>query len=143
MRGSLKIAIGTTVACGLTAVALPVQAATAAPASRPVVAMVPVTRAAAEPNSNIRLKSGVVTFRPDSLSTTWSGPTQKKTCTTNRQRITITNQLTKSERITYLGSVIGKLPPGQSGGICFWGTNSEQFVFGLKNSSSQLTVSVA
>jgi hypothetical protein len=143
MRGSLKIAIGTTVACGLSAVVLPAQAATAAPVGRSLVVMVPIARTAAEPNANIKLKSGAVTFHPDSLSTTWSGPTQKKTCTTARERITITNKLTKSERITYLGSVIGKLPPGQSGGICFWGTNSEQFVFGLKNSSAQLTVSVS
>lgn len=144
MRGSFKIAIGTTVACGLLAVFLPVQIAAAAPGAKPFVAMAPLERASAVPNSNIKLKSGVATFRPDSLSASWSGATQgKKACNASREGITLTNEMTKSERITYLGNVIGELPPGQSGGICFWGTDSEQFVFGLKNSTSQLTVSVS
>jgi hypothetical protein len=143
MRGSLKIAIATLVTCGLAALLLPVQAASASVPARSGFAFSNVTRAATSiPHTRIKTEGSSSTFKPTTLSTTWSGPVQK-TCSAAKQQIEIVNKTAKTAKITYLNNVIGVLKAGDEGGICFWGTGSEQFVFGIQKQSATLTVSVS
>jgi hypothetical protein len=140
MLHSFKGAFGLFAIFAVAGLVLPAQAANAATPG-PTVSLSAFTHATTVPNTRIKDSGTSVVFDPTSLSTVWSGPTSK-TCTSNRQMITITNKTSKNKKITYDGKVIGLLPAGDKGGICFWGTGSEQFVFGIKKSTSQLTVSV-
>ncbi|MFZ0667794.1 MAG: hypothetical protein WAM97_18755 [Acidimicrobiales bacterium] len=147
MPGSVKIAIGTLVTCGLAALLLPVQVAGATVPARSgfvfsAFTHVATTTTTTIPHTRIKTDGSASVFDPTALSTTWSGPVQK-TCTSKRQVLDFVNKTATTQKITYLGSVIGKLKAGDEAGICFWGTGSEQFVFGLQNQSSTLTVSVS
>jgi hypothetical protein len=92
------------------------------------------------PTSTIKTRSAVTAYHPTSLSATYAGP-KAKTCVSKYYGIDITNGTTSTQLITYDGSVEGVLPKHTTGGICFWGTEKQNFVFGLKGSTSLLTVS--
>jgi len=140
MLRSLRVASGLFAACAITVLVIPVQAAGAATHGAAFSLSVG-SSAASVPSTRIKIVGSTATFKPDSLSTVWSGPVEK-TCGTKKQTMMITNSTSKNQKITYDGSVVGLLPVGDHGGICFWGTGSEQFTFGILKSTSTLTVSV-
>jgi len=142
MIRSLRISLGIVFAGAVITAVLPLQMAGATVKGPALNWGVSGAHSAALPHTRIKGSSGDFVFTPTSLNAAWSGPTQK-TCTTNRQQIMIINKTDKRQKLTYLGKVVGTLPAGEEGGICFWGTQSEQFVFGLNKSTAQLTVSVS
>jgi hypothetical protein len=94
------------------------------------------------PTSTIKTRSETTAYHPAALSATYAGP-KAKTCISKYYGIVVTNGTASTQVVTYNGSVEGVLPKHTSGGICFWGTEKQNFVFGLKGSTSQLTVSVS
>jgi hypothetical protein len=94
------------------------------------------------PTSTIKTRSETTAYHPAALSATYAGPTAK-TCISKYYGVVVTNGTPSTQVVTYNGSVEGVLPKHSSGGICFWGTEKQNFVFGLKGSTSQLTVSVS
>jgi hypothetical protein len=124
------------------AVVVPSATAGAQTPPRDEVSLSLITGASNVPTSTIKKNTDGVAFHPTSLSATYAGPTQK-TCVPKYYGIVISNGTGATRKITYNGAVEGILPAHRSGGICFWGTESQNFVFGLKGPTSTLTVSVS
>jgi hypothetical protein len=142
-RGHMRRSSRVLLASGAAAITFLALSSQIALAAAPVVhaSFARISSTTTLPNSNVKDKGGSTVFKPDSLTTVWSGSSEAK-CTTSKHEITITNKTTQLQQVTYNGSTLGTLPAGTKGGICFWGTGSETFSFGLTGSTSQLSVSV-
>lgn len=141
MKFSFKVGVGlagTVAAAGM--LVIPASGAGAAPRVG-AVSSKPGT-AASVPGTTIKGNHSTATFKPSKLDTKWSGPTAK-TCTKSEWAITVTNSTKSTEKVTYKGQEIGALPAGTSSGICFWGSGTQTFSFGLKGSSGTLAVTVS
>lgn len=141
MRRRLTATVGWLVVCTSIAVVLvPVGVAGAAPRNATFnAASVPTAvRPDAVKNTDIT-SSG---YKPSSLTAEYYGSTEKR-CTAKRLGITITNRTSKEQVVMFEGKTFEKIPSGDEGGACFYGTAKHKFVFTLKKSKSKLTVTVS
>ena len=109
------------------------------------VSLTPAT-AAALPNTNIKTskKTKKASFSPSKLAVTWSGPyVGTPTCTAALEKITITNKEKVSETVTSGGKSFGVIPAGDVAGVCFWGSGTHTFTYGLAGTKAKLKVSVS
>jgi hypothetical protein len=148
MRASMKIvpAVGLAVSA-LALSALPAgAAATGAVKFAARAAFSGAAAPAALPNSNLKpgTTAGTVVYSPAKLSATWSAATEPTSgCTAAIESITLTNKTTKAQTITYKTEKLGKLAKKSVGGLCFYGTGTEVFKFGIEGQTSKLTVTVS
>jgi hypothetical protein len=139
MRHSFKVALGVVATSVVAVVALPVGLAGAS-AQGVTVRVSTAVPAATAPNSNIKVKGGKSVYKPTALSTTYTAASGS-TCTASEVVLTISNKTTKTEKITFQG-VTYALPKGYLIGFCLYGSGPASGTFGLKKSTSTLTVTV-
>jgi len=85
---------------------------------------------------------GVTKYKPTSLAATWSAATTVS-CSRKRIRAWVKNKTTATQTMTYNGSTFAQVSAGGKVGICFYGSGTFSFVFGLTGSTSTLTVNVS
>jgi hypothetical protein len=132
--------IASIVALLVMVVVAPASSAGAATPSGVAGILSPITKPAL-PNSELVTNRTTTVYEPKTVHAIWSGPTEKE-CTSSRERITISNHTKKTQIVTFEGRLLVKLPPKYQFGACFWGTGRGGFVFGIKKSKAQLTVTV-
>jgi hypothetical protein len=94
------------------------------------------------PNSNIQKSGKKAVFNPTALSASWSSATAIP-CTSTAVAATITNTTSRKQKVVLNGAIVARIPRGSLAGLCFYGSGPATFVYGLKKSTSTLTVSVS
>ena len=146
MRASMKIvpALGLA-ASALALSALPAGAAATGAAKFTAPVAFSGAQVATLPNSNLKAgaTAGTVVYHPSKLSAGWSSTTNPGDCPSNEVMATITNKSGKAQEILYKGQDFGTLPKKAVGGVCFFGSGTATFKFGIKGQTSKLTVTVS
>jgi hypothetical protein len=79
-------------------------------------------------------------YSPTSLNIMWSGPPPDKKCTAALVAIHLTNKTSKTQDLTYKGKFYFGVLAGKTAPLCAWGKGNKTIVFGLKHSTSTLTL---
>jgi len=124
--------------------AMPAGAATSGVVKLTSPAVISHLAPAALPNSNIKKNttSGMDVFAPTKLSAAWSASSTEE-CTATLVEATITNKTSANQTLTYQGTAIGIIKKHKAAGLCFFGTGSHKFTFGLTGSTSKLKITAS
>jgi hypothetical protein len=141
------------IAVAVPAVLLGSGSAGAATASTTAVSAAPMSNAAALttlPNSNIvkNKTTGVYHYHPTKLATVFSGPYQNPlpACTATAAEATVFNKSGVTQKVLVGTKVVATILKGHGIYVCFWGSGSHVFRYGLMTgtvlSTSHLAITV-